>query len=345
METRFCPGCESSNPIKTVKRKEKLRVRDADVVVETTVSVCAKCGETFATEAQEERNVERAYAEYRRREGLLSPSDIQQVRAIYGLSQLNFSRWLGWGDVTLHRYENGALPDAVHNETLMLLKDPRNAKKLLDLAAKNLPEPALGELRQRVDGLLKKDSAHLMREDLATSLSSVEPSDLNGFRRFDIDRFENMVLYVLKNAGPCFKTGLNKFLWYIDFGCYREQARSITGSMYFRFQHGPIPRSYDFLFAGMFEKGLLSVEEIPYRGTVGERYSSTVAPNSGIFTAEELDIANRWIARLEGKTSKELSDLAHAEKGYRDTEEREPIPYKFAMEFKLQPKASGRKRK
>jgi hypothetical protein len=40
---------------------------------------------------------------------------------MYGLSQTTFSRWLGWGDITVHRYESGSPQDSAHNETLMLL--------------------------------------------------------------------------------------------------------------------------------------------------------------------------------------------------------------------------------
>lgn len=346
-DKKFCPKCDKTRLAKIVQKEEDMTVRDVRIRVVSTLTACSVCGEIFATEAQEEENIRKAYDEYRKLKGLLTPSEVRAVRTTYGLSQTNFSRWLGWGDITMHRYEAGSLQDAAHNETLFLLRDPRNAKALLDKTRNDLDEASAERLQKTVAALLNTEVGQLIESDLATSLNMVPPSEFNGYRRFDIDRFENLGLYILEEAGPTFKTAMNKFLWYIDFGYFREQTQSITGAQYLKFQHGPIPKSYDFLFASMLEKGCMEVEEVhfPTKSYVGERYIPLVKANTDLFQGNELKSINKWIALLKGKSSKALSDLAHKEKAYLVTEDKTPISYNHANELKLRlPAAVGKSR-
>jgi uncharacterized protein YegP (UPF0339 family) len=46
---------------------------------------------------------------------------------------------LGFGDVTIHRYENGALQDAAHDRLLRLIREPANLRTLLEGAAGSAP--------------------------------------------------------------------------------------------------------------------------------------------------------------------------------------------------------------
>lgn len=341
MDKQFCPNCEKSGPVEVIRKDETIKVRDMDIRTTSTVSKCSVCHETFATETQEEENLRKAYDEYRRQKKLLTPSEIKQLREQYGLSQTNFSRWLGWGDITVHRYESGALQDSVHNETLILLHDPKNAQMLLDSTKGNLDDATRQRLEKKISDLLSEDLNQRIESDLETALSAEDPSELNGYRRFDIERFENLVLYIIKKVGPSFKTALNKFLWYIDFGFYQEQTKSITGAKYVKFPHGPVPKGYDYIFANMVEKGQLEAEEVSFvnhdtgEEFTGEKYRNLVAPNTDLFQGNELKTADQWISLLKGKSATELGNLAHEEKGYKDTNDKEPISYKYASELKL----------
>jgi putative zinc finger/helix-turn-helix YgiT family protein len=339
-QKKFCPKCDKTRPVKTIKREETLTVRETPIKIVSALTECSACHEAFATEAQEEENVRKAYDEYRRQKALLSPSEVRDVRASYGLSQTGLSQWLGWGEITIHRYESGGMQDAAHNETLMLLKDPRNAKKLLEKHRDNLDSATAAGLEKRISELLDSGVARLIEDDLAAALAMVEPSEFNGYRRFDVDRFENLVLYVLEKAGANFKTAINKFLWYIDFGYFQEQTRSITGSQYLRFPHGPIPKSYDFLFAGMVEKAWMEMEEVIAKDYSGERFTAKVTANTDLFEGGELKAIDRIITALKGRSSKQLSDMAHKESAYVVTKDRQPISYRHANDLKFTPSAA-----
>lgn len=46
---------------------------------------------------------------YRQKHGLLTSSNIARLRGRYGLSQRALARLLGWGEVTIQRYEKGVI--------------------------------------------------------------------------------------------------------------------------------------------------------------------------------------------------------------------------------------------
>lgn len=342
----FCPACSKTQPVNTVTKEEEMLVRDLRLRVASTVMVCSVCKEEFASTAQEEENIRHAYDEYRKLKGFLTHSEVRDVRVKYGLSQTAFSRWLGWGDITIHRYEAGSLQDAVHNEALLLLRDPRNAEKLLETNRANLEPAAAERLERAVAARLSAEVVELIEKDLAAALSLAAPSEFNGYRRFNAERFENLVLHVLEKTGPAYKTAVNKYLWYIDFCYYRDQASSITGAQYLRFPHGPIPKSYDLLFAAMIEKGSLEVEEVSGKGFSGERYASKARANTDLFQGDELKMIAGCLAALaaKGKTAGQLSDMAHKEAAYLLTKDREPISYLHAKDLKLTPSAAKRRK-
>ena len=60
---------------------------------------------------------------------MLQPEDIREFRRRQGLSQKELSDPLGWGAVTLSRYENDALQSEAHERALRLAMQPRNARR------------------------------------------------------------------------------------------------------------------------------------------------------------------------------------------------------------------------
>lgn len=337
METGFCPYCEKNTPLSSLKRERPVRVKKTDVLIEEALHVCTVCKNEFATEEQERANISRAYEAYRKRENLLSPAAIRSLRRRYGLSQGEFSLWLGWGEITVHRYENGALPDAAHNELLCLLEDPQNAKKLLERNERNLPAPSVRILRDKIAEMMSSEGMEIILDDLGEVLSASKASQFTGNRKFDLERFENLVLYVLDSLGRCYKTGLNKILWYIDFGAFRDLGTSLTGSQYLRWQYGPVPEGFEMLYAGMICNGLIKVDEKLKHDNPCEEFHSAIAPKTNLFTREELLVADAWIAALKSKSSGELKDISHREKAYTDTPHAKPISYHFAVDLKVGP--------
>jgi hypothetical protein len=117
---------------------------------------------------------------------------IRALREKYGLSQRNFSRLLGWGDITVHRYEAGALQDAAYNVLMVLIDDPLNALKVFMLNRSNLAPGVAEKLKKRIQELIRKGDLRRLEYEFdeacgtADSLSSVsvkEPEQGGCFAR------------------------------------------------------------------------------------------------------------------------------------------------------------------
>lgn len=134
----FCAQCMKETDVRIDNRCEVLPVRGEDVEVEAPVAVCSVCGEDVWLDEMEDATLGRAFAEYRRRHSLLQPDDVRRIRGLWGLGQRAFSRLLGWGEITLHRYESGSLQDSAHDAQLRLAERPENVRVLLNANGRRL---------------------------------------------------------------------------------------------------------------------------------------------------------------------------------------------------------------
>lgn len=182
----FCPHCEDVTPFRLITKQETLPVMGEPVEYKAHVRHCSVCGGEYAPTELEEENFRTAYGIYRQRHNLLTPEQIRAIRDKYGLSQRNFSRLLGWGDITVHRYEAGALQDAAYNVMLVLIDDPLNALQVFMLNRGNLAPGVAEKLKKRIHELVKKGDGRGLGHDFdeaggsADSLASVsvkEPED------------------------------------------------------------------------------------------------------------------------------------------------------------------------
>lgn len=70
----------------------------------------------------------------------LTPQDIKDIRAKYGLSQRSFARLLGLGEASLARYEKGQKPSRANANLIRAARLPRFVMDCLDCDGKELSE-------------------------------------------------------------------------------------------------------------------------------------------------------------------------------------------------------------
>ena len=136
----ICPYCETPREIEVVEKTEKVNVRGESIEVLASHCHCPVCRGDFEDPKNGFDFLEKAYEEYGRRHGLTQPPEIKALRKRYGLTQGELSKLLGWGPVTLSRYENGALPDEVHDKMLRLAMNPENLMRLIKENPEAVPE-------------------------------------------------------------------------------------------------------------------------------------------------------------------------------------------------------------
>jgi hypothetical protein len=188
----------------------------------------------------------------------------------------------------------------------------------------------LSKLREQL-GLQHRSFIHLF-EDL---LAQYDPDEYSGYRRFDIDKLFNSILFFC-SRGEVFKTKLNKLLFYADFKHYKEYLLSVTGSRYAHLPFGPAPDNYAFIVAALTDiQGALATNEKVVGDYVGEVLTAVKPPDLTAFDSSELEILTLVQDRFAEKTARQLSDMSHQEEGFRNTQDGEIISYKFATKLNL----------
>lgn len=171
-----CPVCEVERDLIYGAMDEVLKVRGENIEVTSKIYYCPEGVHYFYGVTDEEEKFQIAYREYRKRKGLLQPEEIKKIREQYGLSQKSFARLLDWGDITIHRYESGAIQDTVHNDFLLLIKDFDNFKKYFD-TKKNFIEPEIArKVEEKIVEIEKARNSQTF--DLLVRLSSTGKKEI-----------------------------------------------------------------------------------------------------------------------------------------------------------------------
>src|SRR4030066_1226736 len=188
---------------------------------------------------------------------MMQPEEIREFRKKCGLTQNEMNLLLGWGGATLSRYENGALQDETHEKALRLAMEPRNLLKLIEATPDVLPE----EKRDRLINELRaaEEETCSLERVYEERFGKYEASDLSGYRKLDLAKLFNAILYFCK--GGVLKTKLNKLLFYADFKHFKNYTVSIKGARYVHVPFGPAPDKYGLYFATLIENGAIKVEE------------------------------------------------------------------------------------
>ncbi|MBK5226195.1 MAG: DUF4065 domain-containing protein [Thermoleophilia bacterium] len=333
-----CPTCEDIRRVETGTRIETVQIRNESVEVDATVKRCTYCGNFFSNGDEDEVAIQKAYRKFRERRGLMQPEQIRELREQYGLGQRAFSRILGWGEITIHRYEAGSLQDEAHNDTLMLVRDADNFTELYKKNRETLPRSVAQKVDERLIPLMRDKQEKYFDEYLASNLN--EPADLiiSGNRKFDLKRFESVILYFCSKLDHVYKTKLNKLLWYFDFITFKRLDRSATGASYVHLPLGPVPDNYDFFLAALIRKDALEANEIVFdveKNVTGEWFKALQKPDLDLFSEGEIRLLNLVAERLGNLGARELADLSHGEDGYSKTKKGEFISYAWAKNIRL----------
>lgn len=328
----FCPYCEEEHDVRVIEQEETVSVRSEDFTVMAKYYVCPEIGEEFETSDSPHDSLADAYRQYRDKHHMLSPDEIRAFRHEYELTQKELSDFLGWGAVTLSRYENGSLQDLAHDNQLQLIRN--NPDSFLEILHRR-PDVLDEDKRKRLVAILgdKRDTRQTTLDCVVRKLRSNEPSIYNGFIRFNIEKFMGAVEFFCSRV-EIFPTKLNKLLFYSDYLHYRNTLHSLTGAAYAHATYGPVPDDYKILLAMMEEElSILQSEEItePYPG---EKLTSIKTDHIKLLDDSELRILSEIEKSLGNLSCAALSDISHSEDAYNDTISGELIAYDYADTLK-----------
>jgi len=316
-------------------RRETLPVRGEDIEVEARVAVCSTCGEDVWLDELEDATLALAFAEYRRRHHLLQPEEMERIRRLWGLGQRAFAQLLGWGEITLHRYENGSLQDAAHDAQLRMAERSENVRTLLESNGGRLTP----RQREAVERRLKEAEAIAAErecgdEDFERLLARRAAGGYGGNAALSLAKVREMMAYFAE-LPDMFVTKLANLMFYPYFVDYREHTTSITGLAYAHAPQGPIPDRYERIRDDVIENAVVEIEERCGDNWSGEVLVAQRPADVSAFSESELAVLRAVRKRLAAKTSKRLSELSHAEIAWTTTEMGERIPYDAARHLSV----------
>jgi putative zinc finger/helix-turn-helix YgiT family protein len=157
-----CPVCEAEKDLVYGETIEVLKIRGKSIEVASKIYYCPEGNHYFHAAEDEEEKFQSAYREYRKRKGLLQPEEIKRIREQYGLSQRSFARLLGWGEITIHRYESGAIQDPAQNDVLLLIKDFDDFKKYFESKRHSLAPEFAKKIKEKITAVEKERSIYLL---------------------------------------------------------------------------------------------------------------------------------------------------------------------------------------
>lgn len=331
---KYCDVCGREVETKIITKRETYDVCGEAIEVDAQVLVCADCGEEFYSEELDNATLVSAYNEYRRKHKLLLPEEIKKIREKYGLSQRSFAKLLNWGDKTICRYENGSVQDKAHNSLLLFLREPENMRTYITENEVVLSPRQLSKLLDTVDQLEQNEDYRSTRGFVTLFFTKV-PSEENGFRAFDYEKFCAMVLYFAHRSSELLKTKLMKLLNYSDMIFYKENGISISGVRYVHLPYGPVPENFDILLGTMAADHIAHIEVFYDNGYEKHQVVPEEEMPEGILSENEIAVLNRIYLKFENFGSVDISNYSHKEKGYNATQKGEIISYAYAKNIEL----------
>ncbi len=333
----YCPYCKKEVEYK-IEKKDLKEFRGIEVNTFENIAICNECNQDLYVNEIEDENNERIYQIYREKANIIKPEDIIKLREKYDISQRELTSILGFGKMTINRYERGGLPTKSQSDYIKLLI--KNDDKFIEKAKEAYEKNNINDktYNKIISEEVEKDiSKKEVQDNIRRYLKSVlnrKPDIYNGYKSLDLEKIENIISYIASKVKNLTITSLNKYLWYIDMLSFNERTVAITGLTYQNQKFGPtiVYKKYD-------ELSLLddkyTREDIETENGNTTKIISNNNFNLDKISSSEKEIIDTIIKLLKNKNVTDISEISHREDGWKKTKRFEQISFEYAMNLKL----------
>lgn len=146
------------------------------------------------------------------------------------------------------------------------------------------------------------------------------------------EKYEQVILFFLKyfNNATMGRTKLVKLLYFLDFGFYERHGRSITGDMYVKYRHGPVPSEVHQVLRDMVRRKVLKGRHAKFHDKRQNRLEPRAEPDMSVFSPEESEMLWHIGRAFENSTAKDVEEISHHETPWIITDELDYISYEMA---------------
>jgi putative zinc finger/helix-turn-helix YgiT family protein len=328
-----CPFCDTSHPVKLLQRNSKMLIKNRAVDYLETYCFCPKEGEEFVPSFSMDENLLNVRDAYRRTENLLTSVEIKSIRQKYGITQKELSNILGWGDITIQRYEKKLIQDETYDKILRVFSEnPAFALESLDKHKISLEPGRYIELRNLVKSKIKEDRniALKIQEIKNLYVEFEEQSDSNGYKPIDIEKVSKIMAFFANYVIPLYKVKLMKLLWYTDALYFKRHGTSMTGLVYQHYPLGALPIAYN----EMLSLPSIKVEEEYFNDYTAYNIKSNGSITLDTFLFDELSVLQSVLSFFKNKNTDTIVNYMHGETAYIATSQGQIIPYSLAKEIR-----------
>ena len=333
----YCPYCKKEVEYKIEKRELK-EFRGIEVNTFENVAICNECNQDLYVNKIEDENNERIYKIYREKANIIKAEDIVKLREKYDISQRELTAILGFGKMTINRYERGGLPTKSQSDYIKLLieNEDRFIEKVKEAYENNnITEKTYKKIVS--EGQEENISKKRVQENIRRYLKEVlnrKPDIYNGYKSLDLEKVENIISYIASKVKNLTITSLNKYLWYIDMLSFNKRAVAITGLTYQNQKFGPtiVYKKYDelSLLGDKYQR-----EDIETENGNTTKIISNENFNLDKINDSEKEIIDTIIKLLKNKKVTDISKMSHREDGWKKTKRLEKISFEYAMNLNI----------
>ncbi len=333
----YCPYCKKEVEYKIEKRDLK-EFRGIEIHTYEDIAKCKECHQDLYVNEIEEKNNERIYKLYREKANIIKPQDIVELREKYNISQRELTAILGFGKMTINRYERGGVPTKSQSDYIRLLIN--NENKFIEKVKeaymnRNINDKTYEKIvSKNLENEINKDDIQNMYRKVINNSLSLKPNIFNGYKTFNLELVENIISYISSKVNNLTITSLNKYLWFIDIVSFNQRGISITGLTYQKQQYGPtiIDQRYK-------EISLLDDKYVrnDYEDENGTKTIITSNKNFDLSKLKDSEIAiiNKIIKLLKNKNVTDISNMSHEEEGWKKTKKYNEISFEYAMNLTI----------
>lgn len=312
------------------KREQTFKVRDTKVTILADARVDNDTNEIIFDQQLDNKAINLAFEKYREDNNIINSSDIVKLRKKYHLSQRALAKLLGIGSATVARYEKGALPiESISNLLRQIMSDEESFSDFFKNNKSNLSEEEI----QKVVSVLNKLSQKIKSDSvLKAYILRNENNQANvndGFRKFDFNKFKNLVIYLIGHGIQVSKTRLNKLLFYCDFTYFSDNSVSISGATYIHDHYGPVPSDFELLYTVLRDQNV--IDSKPFSDGHGEELVTDEKFDDSYFNEQELVTIEKISNKFKDYNAKKITEYSHKEPAYIDTDLKKVISYKYAF--------------
>ena len=268
-------------------------------------------------------NLRKIRNEYRKIKNLLTDEEIKNIRNQYKLSQRDFAVALGFGEVTITRYESKTVQDKAQDNIIRKSKNPTEFLKLLKQNKNKYVE---------INGTDKYVDLYFFVLNLSNNIEFLMNEynlEQRGNITFSLNKLKAVINYIKKYKKGLTQTFLAKTLWYIDFLYYKLKNQSMTGTVYMSMPYGAYPKMYDQILCDkdiITKHSWINEHECLFIEEVNTDY---------LLTEEEKKIIKFTINYFKNYNTKEIVEYMHKEKAYIDTKLFDIISYNYANDISI----------